>query len=239
MSMNYNRVTGLKFLSEYFPELFDKNRIELHFVNNKTELNGLNFNDEQLSVLVLKRSGNGKCGYISDLLCKDNRFFKSLAELKEGAKEFRDEFVYCVECHRFGIGEDYYTDRLAIVQLSTMDDYDVCDNVSLIPSRKKNVKTTRDSCPYAEIVYPYYFNNIYKINFLDINEITENDLNYKTIDVLAKNFANLITKLKKTLEELKMQNVFQMIVRIDKHLNLLPIDFRTADAWSSLQKTQK
>lgn len=226
----FNRVRGLKFLYDFFPYYFDENRINLYFVEGKTQLNQLKIN-KNFDLFVLKRSGNNKNRFISDLYCKDNRFFKSLDELKKGAKEFDDEFEYCVECHRFAKNEDYYSDRLAIAQFTTEKYDDFCDKVSFIPSITKGVNT-RDNRAYLEISYPYDSGNIYKISKLN-EKILKQEFDDYEVAFLTDKIHKIIENIKETLENLQINDSFQLILRIDQHLNLLPIDFRTSGAWSN------
>ncbi len=235
MITKFNRVTGLKFLYENFPFLFNKERIQLFFVNDKNELNNLKIKNQNFDTYVLKRSGNEQNAFLSDIKCKDNRFFDTLEQLKMGASEFEDIFIYCVECHKFKKGESYYSDKLAIAQFTTDFYCDDHDKVSFIPSVKPGV-STRDNEPYLIIDYPFDSENIFhtkKLNNLPIDEYGFGDYE---ISLLAKNIEHIISILREFLMEQQIYDTFQLILRVDSYLNLLPIDFRTTNAWVNLKK---
>ena len=229
----FNRVLGLKFLHDNFPYLYNKDRIKLYFVHSKKDLKKLQIPNEHFDSLVLKRSSNKK--FISDLKFKDNRFFKTLEELKNGSEEFADIFDFCVECHHFKSGENYYSDRLAIAQFSTDPVTDFCDRISFIPSLVKGVNT-RENKAYLEIEYPYNTSSIFHITYADAGALNINNLNNYSISHLSNTIHHMISTIKEYLIELGVHNSFQLIIRIDSYLNLLPIDFRTPNAWSTLQK---
>lgn len=220
----FNRVQGLKFLYDNFPYYFNKNRIKLYFVNSKKQLLDLKIDDKHFDTLVLKRSANQQ--FISDIKFKDNRFFDNLNELKNGAKEFEDIFDFCVECHKFKLGESYYSDKLAIAQFSTILITESHDKVSFIPSIVPGVNT-RDNSAYMEINYNYDFGNLYQIN--KINKQYGFD-NYQ-ISYLAISIHKIINEIRELLLDMKIYDEFQLILRIDSYLNLLPIDFRTPQSW--------
>ena len=233
--MNFNRVTGLKFLCDNFPYLFNKERIQFYFVNSKKELDDLKIENENFDTLVLKRSGNNNNCFLSDIKCKDNRFFKNLDELKRGAQEFEDIFIFCVECHKFKKGEEYFSDKLAIAQFTTDKYSEGCDRVSFIPSRKPGV-STRDNDPYLLIEYPFDSSNIFHVDKLNENSMRENGFDNYTISYLAVKLERIINSLREFLIEQKIFDTFQLIFRIDSYLNLLPIDFRTTDAWVNIKR---
>lgn len=224
----FNRVKGLKFLHDNFPYLFNDNRIKLYFVNSKLELNRLKIDDENFDTLVLKRSCNKE--FISDLKFKDNRFFGNLTELKKGSQEFEDIFDFCVECHKFKKGEDYFSDRLAIAQFSTRRNTDYFDRINFIPSLIKGVNT-RDNKPYLEIEYSYNYGNVFKIKKTIPELIIKNNFDNYSIAYLAKKLHKVIEDIRDRLTALSCFDDFQLIIRIDSYLNLLPIDFRTPKAW--------
>ncbi len=224
----FNRVKGLKFLYDNFPYLFNNNRIRLYFVNSKSELNKLQIDDECFDTLVLKRSCNKE--FISDLLFKDNRFFNNLEDLKKGSLEFEDIFDFCVECHKFKSGENYYSDRLAIAQFSTRRNTDCYDRVNFIPSIVKGVNT-RDNKPYLEIEYLYNYGNLFEIKKTNSELIENNGFNNNSISYLAQKLHEIIDDIRDRLIEISCYDDFQLIIRIDSYLNLLPIDFRTPKAW--------
>ena len=224
----FNRVHGLKFLFDNFSYLYDKNRIQLYFVSSKKELNNLNFSDNYFDTIVLMRSSNKT--FISDLKFKDNRFFSSLQELKDGANEFEDMFDFCVECHKFKAGENYYSDRLAIAQFSTRYNTENCDRINFIPSRVPGVNT-RDNLPYLEIEYDYNYSSIYKVKKTNLELLQKNGFDDYQISYLANSIHLLIDDIRNRLVDLYCFNDFQLIIRVDSYLNLLPIDFRTANAW--------
>lgn len=233
--MNFNRVTGLKFLCDNFPYLFDGERIQFYFVNSKQELNDLKIKDKNFDTLVLKRSGNNNNCFLSDIKCKDNRFFKSLDDLKKGAEEFEDIFIFCVECHKFKKGEEYYSDKLAIAQFTTDKYCEGCDRVSFIPSRKPGV-STRDNEPYLMIEYPFDSENIFHAKKLNEHDMFENGFDNYTISLLAVKIERVINSIREFLLEQNIFDTFQLIFRIDSYLNILPIDFRTTDAWVKIKK---
>ena len=224
----FNRVLGLKFLYDNFPYFYDKDRIQLYFLNSKKELCDLKIPYENFDTIVLKRSSNK--AFISDLMFKDNRFFNSLQELKDGASEFDDIFDFCVECHKFKNEENYYSDRLAIAQFSTRTNCDNSDRVNFIPSIVPGVNT-RDNLPYLEIEYNYNFGSIFKVKKTNPSMIERNRFNDYTISLLADRLHKMIDDIRSRLMDLSCYNDFQLIIRIDRYLNLLPIDFRTANAW--------
>jgi hypothetical protein len=231
--LTFNRVLGLKFLYDNFPYFYHKDRIKLYFVNSKNELKKLNFDNENFDTLVLKRSCNKE--FISDLKYKDNRFFSTLDELKNGSEEFADIFDFCVECHHFKSGENYYSDRLAIAQFSTNPITDFCDRISFIPSLVKGVNT-RENKAYLEIEYPYNTSSIFHVTYADATALNFNNFNQYSISHLSNTIHHMISCIKEYLIDLGIFNTFQLIIRIDSYLNLLPIDFRTPNAWSTLQK---
>ena len=227
----FNRVQGLKFLYENFPYLYDNDRIKLLFVSSKEELMNLHFDSHLFNTFVLKRSANK--AFISDIKFKYNRFFDSLENLKKGSEEFDDIFDFCVECHKFKKGENYYSDRLAIAQFSTKIITDNFDRVNFIPSKVDGVNT-RDNEPFLEIEYPYNFENIYNIKKLNQNLLKINNFDNASIAYLVPKIHSIIETLKDYLLELKCYDDFQLIIRIDSNLNLLPIDFRTPEAWTKI-----
>lgn len=230
----FNRVKGLEFLYDNFPYLFNKNRISLYFVNSKKELVSLKIEGD-FDTLVLKRSGNGHSSFKSDISCKDNRFFDNLEELKEGAEEFDDVFDFCVECHKFGKNEDYYSDKLAIAQFSTLPFSDLNDKISFIPSRVSGVNT-RDNKPYLILDFPCDHGNIFHVSMFDKETALKHGFDNYQIAYLAKNIHRIVDNLREFLLENEIFNNFQLILRIDSYLNLLPIDFRTPEAWAKLNK---
>lgn len=231
----FNRVLGLKFLYDNFPYYFSEDRIKLYFVNGKTELLNLNFDDTKYNTLLLKRSGNNKACFYSDIKCKDNRFFNSLRELKKGVEEFSDEFDFCVECHKFKKGESYYSDRLAIAQFSTEKTDCICTKISFIPAYKPNVNT-RDNKPYLMLEFPYDYAGVFKIVTINTKLVEENGFGNYEIAYVVKQIHKMVENIKEHLQEISCKNTFQLIIRIDKNLNLLPIDFRTPEAWVRLNK---
>ena len=229
----FNRVKGLKFLYDNFPYMFNENRIKLFFVNSKFELNNLYIDNENFDTLVLKRSSNKE--FISDLMFKDNRFFSNLAELKKGSEEFEDIFDFCVECHKFKQGENYYSDGLAIAQFSTRRNTDSFDRVNFIPSIVKGVNT-RDNKPYLEIEYSYNYGNVFEIKKTKPELVKENGFDNYSISYLANKIHEIIDEIRERLVALSCFDDFQLIIRIDSYLNLLPIDFRTPKAWVNTSK---
>ena len=159
-SYTFNRVLGLKFLYENFPYLYNDKRIKLYFVSSKNDLMNLDVGGQKFDTFVLKRSANKM--FINDIQFKDNRFFSSLQELKQGCLDLEDIFDFCVECHKFKEGENYYSDRLAIAQFTTKLVSDSCDRISFIPSKVDGVNT-RDNEPYVEVEFPSDYGNIYHI----------------------------------------------------------------------------
>lgn len=230
----FNRVLGLKFLHDNFPYFFNKDRIQLFFVDNKQELNSLNIKNENFDTLVLKRSANPNKAFYSDLKFKDNRFFDNLAQLKDGAKEFDDIFNFCVECHKFKSGENYYSDRLAIAQFNTYLVDNNFDNINFIPSVVPGVNT-RDNKAYLTINFPYDYGNIFKVKKYDEKQTSENFSDYE-ISYLAYKIHHMIDQIREFLIENDINNSFQLIIRIDSYLNLLPIDFRTTEAWAKINR---
>lgn len=228
----FNRVLGLKFLYDYFPYYFPSSRLNLFFVNSKDALLNLKVDDKNFDTLVLKRSGNNKNAFLSDIKCKDNRFFSSLTELKKGIDEFSDEFDFCVECHTFKKGENYYSDRLAIAQFSTENLSDTVDRISFIPSIVPGVNT-RDNEPYLMIEFPYNSENIFHITKINKNSLINNKLSEYDISYLTQKIHKMISTIRDVLLQLDCHNNFQLIIRIDSYLNLLPIDFRTPQAWTN------
>lgn len=231
--MVFNRVRGLKFLYDNFPYLFSKNRIELYFVKSKQELMSLNVEDKDFSTIVLKRSANQS--FVNDVKFKDNRFFKSIQEMKKGSREFDDIFDFCVECHKFKTGENYYSDKLAIAQFSTLLITESRDRLSFIPSKVPGVNT-RDNSAYLEINYSYDFGNIFSAKKLNNNLIKKNGFDDYKIYYLASQIHKIIDDIREFLLDLQIYNDFQLIIRIDSNLNLLPIDFRTPEAWTRINK---
>ena len=229
----FNRVNGLKFLYNNFPYLFNDNRIKLYFVNSKKELQNLQIDNIDFDTFVLKRSCNKE--FISDLKFKDNRFFNSIDELKIGSDEFEDIFDFCVECHKFKKGEDYYSDRLAIAQFSTIKNTDSCDRVNFIPSIVKGVNT-RDNKSYLEIEYAYNYGNVFEIKRTKPELIELNGFDNYSISYLANKLHEVIEVIRERLIALSCFDDFQLIIRIDSYLNLLPIDFRTPKAWFNTNK---
>ena len=230
----FNRVLGLKFLYDNFNYYFNDERIKLFFANSKQELFNLEIPENYFDTFVLKRCGDINKIFISDLKCKDNRFFNNFNELKNGANEFNDNFIFCVECHKFKKGENYYSDRLAIAQFSTKKIFDGCDLVSFIPARVPGV-STRDNLPYLVLEYPYNFSNTFHVNYSDFDKIKNYNFSYYDISYLAIKIHNMIENIREYLIELKIYDTFQLIIRIDSYLNLLPIDFRTTGAWKNLR----
>lgn len=226
----FNRVLGLKFLYDNFNYYFNDERIKLFFANSKKELFNLKIPENYFDTFVLKRCGDINKIFISDLKCKDNRFFNNINELKNGTKEFNDNFIFCVECHKFKNGENYYSDRLAIAQFSTQKVFDGCDMVSFIPSIVPGV-STRDNSPYLILEYHYNFSNTFHIKQIDFEKIKSNKFSNYDISYLAKQIHNMIENIREYLIELECYDTFQLIIRIDSYLNLLPIDFRTTGAW--------
>ena len=229
----FNRVKGLKFLYDNFPYLFNDNRIKLYFVNSKKELQDLQINDVEFDTILLKRSCNKE--FVSDLMFKDNRFFNSIDELKVGIDEFEDIFDFCVECHKFKRGEDYFSDRLAIAQFSTRKNTDSNDRVNFIPSIVKGVNT-RDNKSYLEIEYSYNYGNVFEIKRTKPELIELNGFNNYSISYLANKLHEIIDVIRERLIALSCFDDFQLIIRIDSYLNLLPIDFRTPNAWVNCSK---
>ena len=232
----FNRVKGLKFLYDNFPQLYNKDRIEFYFCNSKDELKNLNINSFNFDTLLLKRSSNKS--FISDIRFKDNRFFNTLEELKQGIEEFDDIFDFCVECHKFKDNENYYSDRLAIAQFSTKKITPTCDKINFIPAKVDGVNT-RDNHHYLEVEFPYNTSNIFNITSKDQDMIIKNNLNNFSISYLITQIHSIIEVIKNYINELNYENDFQLIIRIDSYLNLLPIDLRTADAWTKINKWDK
>lgn len=224
----FNRVQGLKFLYDNFPYYYDESRINLFFVNSKKELLNLHISNHY-DTIVLKRSANKQ--FINDIKFKDNRFFKSFDELKDGINEFTDMFDYCVECHNFKNGDNYYSDRLAIAQFSTRLLTDTNDKVSFIPAYVSGVNT-RENSSYLEIEYPNNYSSIYHINKCISTTILHNKFDYTDISYLATQIHSMIDNIRDYLIDINCHNDFQLIIRIDSYLNLLPIDFRTSEAWA-------
>lgn len=158
-----------------------------------------------------------------------------MANLKNGLDEFNDEFDFCVECHKFKSGENYYSDRLAIAQFSTEGLDCICNKISFIPAYKPNVNT-RDNKPYLMLEFPYDYENIFKIITIDKLQTKENGFGNYEISYLAQKINQMMENIKDYLFEINCKNTFQLIIRIDKNLNLLPIDFRTPEAWVKLKK---
>lgn len=229
----FNRVLGLKFLYDNFPNFFNKNRINFFFLHSKKEILELEIKNENYNTIVLKRSGNNKRGFLSDIKCKDNRFFKNITELKLGLNEFNDEFDFCVECHKFKKNENYYSDRLVVVQFSTETLTDDCDRINFIPSYKPCV-STRDNLPYIILEFPYNSENIFHVVKLNEILVKENNFSYYDISYLTTQIHKMINSIRELLIELNYYNSFQLIIRIDSYLNLLPIDFRTPKAWAKI-----
>ncbi len=230
----FNRVLGLKFLYDNFPYYFKKDRIEMFFVSSKKELQSLDISNKNYDTFLLKRSGNNFSYFLSDYKCKDNRFFNTLEELKEGASEFEDGFIFCVECHKFKKGEDYYSDKLVIAQFSTHPLCNISDKASFIPSLSPDV-STRDNAPYLILEYPFNSSNIFHVKRMNEANIKASNLGDGDFAYLAKELHRMIDNIREYLIELKCFKDFQLIVRIDSYLNLLPIDFRTPDAWANLK----
>lgn len=229
-SQVFNRVLGLKFLYENFPYYYDNSKIKLFFVNNKQSLLSLDIKD-QYDTILLKRSANKK--FINDINFKDNRFFKTITDLKNGINEFDDVFDFCVECHKFKEGESYYSDKLAIAQFSTKQLTDATDIVSFIPAYVPGINT-RENASYIEIEYPNDYTSIFHINKYNEKIAQENHFDTYTINYLANKIHAMIDDIREYILELNIQNNFQLIIRIDSYLNLLPIDFRTPDAWAKI-----
>ncbi len=229
----FNRVLGLKFLYENFPYYFNKNRIELYFVDSKKELIELNLSGSY-DTLVLKRSGDNKYAFLSDIKCKDNRFFKTLSDLKIGAEEFEDRFIFCVECHKFKQNENYYSDKLAIVQFSTQENTDFIDRISFIPSVVPGV-STRDNSPYLMVEFPYNHGNIFHVKRFNEKMIEKSHFSNYDISYIISKLHNIIDNIRDFLIAQNCHNTFQLIIRIDSYLNLLPIDFRTPEAWATIK----
>ena len=227
----FNRVNGLKFLYNYFPYYYDSNRIKLFFVSSKKDLKKVKV-DKKYDIYLLKRSTNKS--FVSDLKFKDNRFFNSLKSLKEGAEEFRDVFDFCIECHKFKKGEGYYSDRLAIAQFSTDKTSNFSNRLSFIPSIVPGVNT-RDNMPYIEVEFPYNSEKLYHITSFDKNQIKKNGFDNFSISYCIQKIYQMIENIKEYLIELNISNSFQLIVRIDSNLNLLPIDFRTPNSWINIK----
>lgn len=229
----FNRVLGLKFLYDNFPYMYDKNRTQLYFVSCKQDLMNLKIDNENFDTLVLKRSANKT--FVSDIMYKDNRFFDNLTDLKHGCEDLEDIFDFCVECHKFKKGENYYSNRLAIAQFSTKKIGDSCDRINFIPSKVDGVNT-RDNLPYIEIEFPYNYGNIYHIKTLNKDLLLKNNFDYYSISYLIEKIHNFIDDIRDYLIELKVYDDFQLIIRIDSYLNLLPIDFRTPNSWIKVAK---
>ncbi len=225
----FNRVLGLKFLYDNFPYYFNKDRIQLYFADSKEELLSLKIEDEDFDTLLLKRSSDPNKKYISDLACKDNRFFENFSQLKDGSNEFDDIFNFCVECHKFRKGETYWSDNLAIAQFSTKLIDDSHDRISFIPARVPGVNT-RDNNSYLTVDFPCDFGNIYNVTKSDCNMLNKRFSNYD-ISYLVKKIHDMVDNIRDNLIELDIHNTFQLIIRINSYLNLLPIDFRTTEAW--------
>ncbi len=230
-NIQFNRVEGLKFLYFNFPNLFNENRIKLYFVDSKKELFDLQIENRPFDKIILKRSANKS--FISDIQFKDNRFFKNLEELKKGSLEFEDIFAFCVECHKFKQGEDYFSDKLAIAQFSTKPFTDSCDRINFIPSKVPGVNT-RDNEPYFEVEFHYNYSNIFHIISKNENLIKANGFNEYTLSYLIAKIHKIIEELREFLIEQNYFNNFQLIIRIDSYLNLLPIDFRSPEAWTKI-----
>lgn len=227
----FNRVRGLKFLYENFPYLYDENRIKLYFVKSKNELLNLKFDDKLFDTFVLKRSANKM--FVSDIKFKDNRFFDSLNDLKQGTSEFEDIFDFCIECHKFKPGQNYYSDRLAIAQFSTEKVTDSFDRINFIPSVVPGVNT-RDNESYLELEYPYDFSAVVHIKTYKQDKIVKNGLDDYSIAYLSKKLHSIVEEVRKKLISLDCENRFQLIFRIDSNLNIIPIDFRTPNAWAKI-----
>ena len=223
----FNRVNGLKFLYENFPYYFDPDIVKLFFVSSKNELKSLKIG-RRFDLLLLKRSSHA--GFVSDIKFKDNRFFKNLNELKKGIEEFEDIFDFCVECHNFKKGENYYSDRLAIAQFATDDTSSLNDRISFIPAFTSGVNT-RDNFAYLEVEFPFNSSKIFKIILKNSNQISKNGFDDSSVFYVLQKIHSMISDIKSFLIETDIQNCFQLIIRIDSNLNLLPIDLRTADAW--------
>lgn len=230
----FNRVLGLKFLYDNFKYYYNDERIKLYFANSKDELINLKIADNYFNTFVLKRCGDINKIYISDIKCKDNRFFNNFSELKNGIKEFNDDFIFCVECHKFKHNENYYSDRLAIAQFSTQIVFDGCDMLSFIPSIVPGV-STRDNSPYLILSYPYNSGTTFHVKFSQKDQIKSNNFSDYDIAYLATKIHDMISNIREYLIELNCRDTFQLIIRIDSYLNLLPIDFRTTSAWKQIR----
>ncbi len=232
-SYTFNRVLGLKFLYENFPYLYNDKRIKLYFVSSKNDLMNLDVGEQKFDTFVLKRSANKM--FINDIQYKDNRFFSSLQELKQGCLDLEDIFDFCVECHKFKEGENYYSDRLAIAQFTTKLVSDSCDRISFIPSKVDGVNT-RDNEPYVEVEFTSDYGNIYHIKEYKKDMILLNNFDNYTISYLITKIHLIIDKIRDYLIELDCHDDFQLIIRIDSYQNLLPIDFRTPSSWVKVNK---
>ena len=224
----FNRVLGLKFLYDNFPYLYNDNRIKLYFVSSKKELLDLEIDSTNFDTFVLKRSSNKK--FISDIKFKDNRFFDTIDDLKTGSLEFDDIFDFCVECHKFKKGENYYSDRLVIAQFSTIHNTDNFDKINFIPSIVPGVNT-RDNDAYLEIQFSYNYGNVFEIKRSNPKLIKKNGFDDYSISYLASRIHQVIEDVRERLLALRYYDDFQLILRVDSYLNLLPIDFRTPNAW--------
>lgn len=227
----FNRVHGLKFLYKNFPYLYDDDRIKLYFVSSHDELMSLKIDSQPFDTIVLKRSANKT--FISDIKFKDNRFFDNLDDLKRGSSNFEDMFDFCVECHKFKEGENYYSDRLAIAQFSTREITNNFDRINFIPSIVPGVNT-RDNEPYFEVEFPYDYGNIFHIKKSKQDIIKSNNLDAYSLAYLTTKIHALVEDIREYLLALKCFDDFQLIIRIDSYLNLLPIDFRTPNAWTKI-----
>ncbi len=228
-NIKFNRVGGLKFLYFNFPHLFNEKRIKLYFLNSKDELLNLQIKHNEFDTIVLKRSANKN--FISDIQFKDNRFFENLQQLKQGCQEFDDMFEYCVECHKFKQGENYYSDKLAIAQFSSKPFTDCCDRINFIPAKVSGVNT-RDNEPYFEVEFPYNYHTIFHVKSAKEELIKLNGFDNYTLSYLIDKIHRIIEEIREYLIFHNIFNDFQLIIRIDSHLNLLPIDFRSPEAWT-------
>ena len=95
---------------------------------------------------------------------------------------------------------------------------------------------TRDNHSYLEIEFKYNYGNFYTIKKTNYELLKINKLDDYSISLLAINIHNIIDNVRERLVELSCYDDFQMIIRIDRYLNLLPIDFRTAKSWINLNK---
>jgi hypothetical protein len=87
-----------------------------------------------------------------------------------------------------------------------------------------------------EIEYSYNYGNLFEVKKYNIELIEENKIDNYVISYLARKLHDVIDEIRERLIVLKCFDDFQLIIRIDSYLNLLPIDFRTSKAWINTNK---